>query len=287
MSDTEILNHQLLNNWFSLNPNLDSFSFDSKFIKSNKYEFQINISKFLVSDMLENKYISENIYTLTAQEFIKILKMNLKAEEFLHSRNKQKEFSDETIINVTISNSNDAVIITNHHKKYLIKKFPYTMVANTYKKLSNKNSYVLLDELLLTLSGNEIIFINLLYKTSPLSDEEKMYMNSIVSFYKILLSNEDMLCSYSLKFYNLFNNEIRKLLYKGDLTLTQIEVINKYTSIVNNYMLEKQEEQKKEEITYNKSSSGFFSLGYSSLALILTTTILVGVSCALLFLFKF
>jgi hypothetical protein len=287
-------NKRYFNDWISLNPNLYGFSYENNILMTPNNE-KINLKYFLVSNLLQNRYFNKNKYSMSAKEFIFIIKINVTANNLINNIDHDKFTNinvNEFIVNIKILNNKSLLIKTNVNE-YLIDTNNYSNIFLIYSDMLKKyNSYVPLNiflEELKTLNIklpknspiNETKVIELFDKTDSYTSSEINYIKKISDFIFQLILNQELLCDSAQQLLDIYNTKMNYLASKNNLNDNEKYIYKLYQENIKKLEDIKKENEQKEALQ-NKASS----LGYSSLALILLTVFVFGIVTSIIFIFN-
>lgn len=258
--DIFLENYKFISHWINLNPNLKKLVFINNVIKYEHEE--IDLKYFLVSELLNNEYFINNIYSMSKNEFLKIVKLHTVSEEILKNNN-------EYIKHIKINEKGKPVIVTNK-QNILISEFKANDVISKYNYLLLSNNYyvpvnTLLKELNLDASSCNIFF-NIFLPKDELNNSEYKYIEEISKFIFTLNDNEHLIVGNAKFLLNKYMIEINSLKYIDSLTPAQKYALTLYED----YIKILENESKKNEETKSYSSSSY---GYSTLWMIIASVI--------------
>lgn len=268
-------NKKFIFQWINFNPNFNGLEFKNNILKYK--DMEIDLKTFLVSELLNNKYFVNNVYTMKINEFLKIINLHVKSILISAQNNEQYCYEDDEYIkNIKINSLKRAMIITNKREIELM-GINANDVLNKYSLLLLKdNYYVSLNELL-DKNNNDTnnLFFRLLQNDNELGISEYNYIKHVSNFIFQLNDNEYVLVDKAKNLLNTYMFEMNKLKQLSVLNHAQKFALKLY----DNYIKILEEEHKKNEELNALNSS--HSYGYSSLVLIITSVI----STTLVFLF--
>lgn len=290
--ETEIFkaNDSYVKNWISLNPNLKGFNYKNNILICPDGK-EINFKNFLVSELLNNQYFKNNVYTLSSKEFITIIKLHVYSDYILNdliytSRSESSITNNEYIKNVKINSKGYATIITSENNVYEIEDVPANEVLMTYTLLFSQTNYLPLNELLKNIHkentkdeniddfSNSILNIKFFYlinSSLPLNSKESEYIVSKSKFIYYLLINQDLLTGCAQHLLDLYNIELNRIASLKNPNISQQLALHSYKKNLADFDNYKKEQEKKEVIKPLKVSNG-----YTSLFIILTSIIVTG-----------
>lgn len=275
-------NNKFMIQWFSLNPNFKGLEFQNNILKYNGTD--IDLKTFLVSELLTNEYIRNNIYTMKANEFFKIIKLHVEAISILENNQSEEEKKDniEYIKNVKINSIGHCVIITNDNEIELLNTNVNEVVQKYNSLLLKCNYYVPVNDLLKALNIPQkkkdpitsFDFFDLLHKEKDEANMTELnYVKYISNFIFVLNDNEHLLvdkAKYLLKYYTL---EINSLKLEENLTSIQKYALKLYDSYIE--ILEN-ENKKNEEANYSSSKNYGYSTFWMIFACVMSTILTLG-----------
>ena len=264
-----------IDTWIKLNPNLKGFIYENNILKIPNGD-KINLQSFLVADLLNNPYFKNNALTISANEFLKIIKLHVGSENILNDlvfQKKDKIQNGEYVKAVKISNYGNAIIITSESKIYEIKDMFANEVLIEYQYLiKNHGNYVSLIDLLKRINKEELIdksvpsnqpllkltnikFFNLINSNSALNLRDNNYIQTKSKFMFYLLLNQDLLAGNSQKLLDMYNFELNRIASLSELNTNQQYALHYYKNII-----EALDNYKKEATNIHRASNGYTSL---------------------------
>lgn len=291
-------NEFYINDWISLNPNLNDLKFENNSI-INQME-KINLENFLVADLLNNNYFRNNKYSMSKKEFLTIIKLHVTSSKILNDiglkvHKEAKKNSNEYIKNIKLSSNGFLTVMTDKNVyqlncpifnrvliiyNNLLEKFNYYIPYDFfYKELKKQNLIIEKEEA--QENNNSLKYLDLINKKEEYSLKEYNYLDSISNFIFKLLLNEEYLCSSALNLLNIYKYEMNKLSSKDLLNPNETYILTQY-----NKNIEALEKLKKTQEEKEALSSRASSFGFSSLFLIISSVLLSGFVLALFLLIK-
>lgn len=253
-------NHKFISHWIMVNPNLKDLIFINNVIKYEHEE--IDLKNFLISELLNNEYFANNIYSMNKNEFLNIIKFHTKSEEILKNKS-------EYIKHIKINEKGKAIVVTNG-QTITIEKISANEVISKYNSLLlTNNYYVPIETLLKELNLEELSygnFFSILRKKEELNEPESKYIQAISKFIFALNDNEHLLIGNAKFLLNKYMIEMNSLKYIDSLTPAQKYALTLYED----YIKILENESKKNEETKSYSSSSY---GYSTLWMIIASVI--------------
>lgn len=271
-------NRIFISEWIKLNPNFKGLSYDNNVLKLNDDTY-IDLKTFLVSDLLKNDYFKNNIYSMSLQEFIKIIKFHIAAEKILNNEQQNVNKIVEYVKNIKINEQGLAVILTKD-SKIIINDLEARVVLSKYNSLLLKfNHDVPLNELLKSLNkeiklknnNSNLNFFDLLLREEELNTDEYTFITHISNIIFKLLNNEHLLVENARHLLDIYLIEMNKLKNSNRLTPAQKYALKLYDEC----LLSIEEKNKKNEESNSLNSS--LNYGYSTLYIILTSVIISGI----------
>lgn len=292
-------NEIYINDWFSLNHNLNDLKFENNTIVTASES--INLGNFLVADLLTNNYFNTNKYSISKKEFLTILKLHVTADKILNDKEvktpaeKEKDLN-EYIINIKLSPNGYLTVITNKeihqlncpifnrvliiYNELLVKFNYYVPFHIFYEDLKNQN--LIVDEKKEKAENENIPkYLELLHKQEGYSLKEYNYLNSISSFMFKLLCNEEYLCATALSLLNIYKYEMNNLSNKEIINSNEAYLLDQYDKNIKDLQETQRIAVEKEALSSRASSFGF-----SSLFLIISSVLLSGFVLALFLILK-
>ncbi len=286
MDNINISNYHFLKEWISLNPNFVGLEYSTNnYLISGKVN--IFLKDFLVEELLNNEYFKNNIYSMSKEEFINIIKIHVQSQSLLNSS--ENNLSENLNINnsdyirkISINDNSKALIITSSGNNLVINNVPYSKVVSVYSDEVEKCNYYVPVKYFLSkiIDSDKIKYFELINSSKDINIEQLNYLRSFEKFMGILLKNEDKIIGSAKDLLDMYKRNLFSLSLLENLNSNQKKAVNTYYDIINSYIDSKNKETEKEEQVYNRSS-----VGYSSLALLLSVIFIAGFAIAFLILF--
>lgn len=282
--DISRLNDMYFNEWKKINPNLKNIIFSNNVIISTNGK--LPLGSLILSDLLYNSSFKNEIYTMTEEKFIKILRIHRKAKSVLGDI---VEFKDEQYIkHIYADASNNAVVVSND-----LSEIPLNSNINNVLSIYNTlleiyNNYVPVSAIIREFDKNKVYsssvynvkFFYLINSNSKLSDKHKDYIYKISNFIYELFSYQDYLVGDAKELLAKYIFNLENINLIGNKTETQKYALTLYQQISKNYLntianIYQQETEKEAHRA---------SLGYSSIVLIVTSVLITGILIAMVIL---
>ena len=254
-------NNLIINNWISTNPNFKGILFEKNIIKFPNGT-KINLNDYLLSNILQNEYINNNINNFDINTLLNILDINIRAFKISNTHSIP---NDLKIKNVKINNNGKAIAETNKNN-IEINGHKALNVLNTYTKLIiNDTIHIPVSKLLKSLNDNK--YYELINSTNSLKKIDLNYLINYTSFMKKLLINEKYLDNNAKSLLNNYQFIMLNLTTKNNISENEKIALEYYNDLFNK---DDNSPQKEKESNILDSSLGFSSITLIGISVVIT-----------------
>ena len=272
----ETQNKDFMIYWIEKNPNFNGINFYNNSIVFRN-NVTVNLGNFLISSLLNNQNIKQQINSMEEFLFQKIISANTEVYNYMNSIDNDGEY----IINIRLAPTNNAVLITtNKTENKAIKDLKPFDVLRAFNSLSRNpgNNYITIENLYKKLNKTyipegkkDIDFFDLINTDRELSLAEINSINDFSHYMYNLMCYQDYLIGDAKKLLELYNHKMVLLLNNEELNDNQKYALKLYNDNLSayNFKLEKETSHQR------KASSGFSSLVLIIISVLVTLSLIL------------
>ncbi|MBE6161094.1 MAG: hypothetical protein E7158_02580 [Firmicutes bacterium] len=241
-------NTKFINSWKSINPNLKNITLENNILKDSKGS-SINLKTYLISTILKNDFVNNNINSINEELFLKIVELNSKAFEISNSHLENITI-DEKIRKIKINEKGEAIAETEKNNNVEITGHKALKVLSTYTSLiANNTVHISLSTLLKKLNNNK--FYDLIETDYELSNSDYEYITNFSKFMLELSINKDYITEETKSLLNNYEFLMFNLKNSDSKTRNQKLALDQYES---NQIIFKNTNKKNDDINENKNN---------------------------------
>ena len=220
-------NIKFINTWKSNNPNLQYITLENNILKNSK-GISIDLKNYLISSILKNEFINNNINSINEDLFFKIVELNSKAFE-ISNRHLENITNDERIRKIKINEKGEAIAETEKDNNVEITGHKALKVLSTYTNLiANNTVHISLSTLLKKLNNNK--FYDLIETNFELSSSDYDYVTNFSNFMLELAINKEYITEETKSLLNNYEFLMFNLKNSDNITRNQKLALNQYES---------------------------------------------------------